>query len=673
MASKKQLYNLDSTIQKNDLTISYCSLDPKTNKDFFIKGINPGVGSFTDIFKKEFLTKSYKLSKKKRSDLILTPLKLINTKNEFLIIYPYLDSEFWQPLNEDIIKTNYKYFLRQICLIIDHLHECNLVHCDIKLSNFMYNKNTKRINLIDLDFISENQSKCNAIIKGTSEYITPDIIKNDIIDKTADYYALGISLEKIYMNDQAPGEIKSFIKEIKKDVFHKSIVSLLDLLDKHRLINSKDIENYKQTLFALHLLQLKHNLSHYHRQSKKVHILKKIFSVKNKIIGFEEELLDLFITLSRKSKKNAFAHFRSLILQSRIEKIGEYWVCYLSEIEIISITSQIYEHYHTDSVISEIKRLQKESKFYTVYLFIKFILQSKQHLKLSKDIFLKRSLAESCDALKKTKEAINAYLEILRIEPVEDNTNTLFELCSLYLKLNDNKKATEIIEQNIQHAHISFQLRFEALQNIIAIRAGNFTKAEDSLNYIIEKSKKNNIPVSEVTSYYYLSLIYHYQGNNEKAIYFSEKSIEKATQYKLKDQLFSVQTMIIFYYTEVGLYKKAISVGNKILKDIDTFASFNKKSSILGHLFFCYIRTGNYLKAREALFLSMTLKSNEIVESKLILFFLNFALLQLHEGNLNNAKINYRIVLKYESKELKKNIGSAYQGRNLSIKMRHIS
>ncbi len=202
MASKKQLYNLDSIIQKNDLTVSYCSVDPKTNKEIFIKGINPGAGSFTDIFKKEFLTKSYKLSQKIRSDLILTPLKLINTTKEFLIIYPYLDQEIWQPLSKDIFRTNNKYFIKQICLIIDHLHECNLVHCDIKLSNFMYHRKTQKIILIDLDFISKNQSKCNAIIKGTSEYITPDIIKNDIIDKTADYYAIGISIEKIYINDQ---------------------------------------------------------------------------------------------------------------------------------------------------------------------------------------------------------------------------------------------------------------------------------------------------------------------------------------------------------------------------------------------------------------------------------------------------------------------------------------
>ncbi len=660
MASTKHDYTLDNIIQSNDFTISYRSFDKKTGQTVFIKSVHSNIGDFTDDFKIEHLSNSFKLAKTIKSNLILSPIKLQKIKNNILVVYPYLDSSIWEPLTEKIFLSDCIFFLKQICFILDHLHECNLVHCDIKLSNFMYNKSTRKIILIDLEFITEHQSKCNAIVKGTADYITPDIIKNDIIDNPADYYALAVTLEKLYKKIPSPQNFNRFISRLKDNLNQKSLSSLLEALTENAIIGVEASANYKQSLFALYIFQVKYNLSKFKKQSIKVPLLKRIFSVDNKIVGFSDEILDLLHSKSLVSKRETFNQLQSLILKSKLEKIGEYWICYLPEKELISIISKTYCKYTSKELMREINILQKDMKFLIIYLLMKHTINN-NNLQDSKNIFLLTTLAESCIALNKTVEALAAFEQLLPLETSENQLTILYEITVLNLAMNQDEKALSIINNHLKCSDIETQFKFKSLKDLIEIRNGNYLKAEDSLNSIITQSQKNKFYYTEIIGYYYLSLIFYYRGDYSKAIFYVEIGIEKAKKHKQKNLLTSLQTMGIHYYSRTGDYQPSIIIGKTVLKNIDSFESYGKIVSILNHLFTSYIKTGNYSKAKECLFKSISTNNTLIDENKLILFFINKGLVELHEGKLNKSRATFLFIIRLKNNGIKSNIGSIYQ------------
>ena len=67
----------------------------------------------------------------------------------------------------------------------------------------------------------------------------------------------------------------------------------------------------------------------------------------------------------------------------------------------------------------------------------------------------------------------------------------------------------------------------------------------------------------------------------------------------------------------------------------------------LNHLFFSYLRTGNYLKAKETVIKALVLNSMKINEETLVIFFLNNGLVQLHEGLIDEAKSSFFKVINF--------------------------
>jgi len=96
--------------------------------------------------------------------------------------------------NEELL-NNFKHVFKQVLYQLRNLHEKNISHLDIKPENIMvkYYKDSRKIKkmvLTDYGFASEFPSK----IKGTPNYIDPDIIHKSILTLKSDIYSLGITL-----------------------------------------------------------------------------------------------------------------------------------------------------------------------------------------------------------------------------------------------------------------------------------------------------------------------------------------------------------------------------------------------------------------------------------------------------------------------------------------------
>ena len=97
--------------------------------------------------------------------------------------------------NEETLKE----IIKQVSSVLYYLHISNYIYYDLKPENILVtNSNGKPlVKLIDLGFAQNIIDNKEAIVRGTAEYIAPEILKNARHDYRVDFYSLGIILYKI--------------------------------------------------------------------------------------------------------------------------------------------------------------------------------------------------------------------------------------------------------------------------------------------------------------------------------------------------------------------------------------------------------------------------------------------------------------------------------------------
>lgn len=97
-----------------------------------------------------------------------------------------------------------KWIFHKVLSTVDHLHQQDICHLDLKLENIMYNKETRKAKLIDFGFASETSEvltdgskvdKLQTSYCGSIHYAAPEIVKRTPYNgKSADVWSLGILL-----------------------------------------------------------------------------------------------------------------------------------------------------------------------------------------------------------------------------------------------------------------------------------------------------------------------------------------------------------------------------------------------------------------------------------------------------------------------------------------------
>jgi serine/threonine protein kinase len=99
---------------------------------------------------------------------------------------------------------------------ISKLHEINLIHRDIKLENFMWDPETKKMELIDFAFVQEVEGNHIRIMRddaGSDTYKSPEVVDFGEYSKRSDLFALGVMIEEI-VKDNHP----KIYQEMKDDI-----------------------------------------------------------------------------------------------------------------------------------------------------------------------------------------------------------------------------------------------------------------------------------------------------------------------------------------------------------------------------------------------------------------------------------------------------------------------
>jgi len=133
-------------------------------------------------------------------------IELFESAQELILIKSYqkgipLD-EFWKNLPKRNRLPFLKEIIKELIPIFNHLKENNVVHCDIKPSNLLIDKNQDSFKVALIDFglahrIGEPTNRKTLFALG---YAAPELILNrlDLVDHRTDQFALGILIWKLF-------------------------------------------------------------------------------------------------------------------------------------------------------------------------------------------------------------------------------------------------------------------------------------------------------------------------------------------------------------------------------------------------------------------------------------------------------------------------------------------
>jgi Nif-specific regulatory protein len=99
-------------------------------------------------------------------------------------ISEFFDGQNWDALYDVIL---------QIASALHHIHHLGIIHLDLKPSNILVS-DAGKAKIMDFGLAIESRQVLDRQIRGTLQYMAPEVLRQDRVDSRADLYALGMTL-----------------------------------------------------------------------------------------------------------------------------------------------------------------------------------------------------------------------------------------------------------------------------------------------------------------------------------------------------------------------------------------------------------------------------------------------------------------------------------------------
>ena len=264
-----QRYKIIKKIGEGRSNVFLCEDYENSNTNFAIKILKPDVSNEE---KKNFRNEFFTLRKLEHPNIIRVEefgTVLISENESVPEGSLYITTEYFpskELLNSKLNKDEklIREITKQICCALYYLHQSNYIYYDLKLENILINsdEDIPGIKLIDLGLSQYSPPEINEVIKGTVNYIAPELLKKESHDYRVDIYSLGVLLYYlIYQKfpfdyedelDIYKAHIEEEVKFPPVEEYSNEFIELLKLL-----LKKDPDERPKNTLKILELLNIK--------------------------------------------------------------------------------------------------------------------------------------------------------------------------------------------------------------------------------------------------------------------------------------------------------------------------------------------------------------------------------------------------------------------------------
>src|SRR5207244_9783914 len=119
-------------------------------------------------------------------------------------ISEFFDGKNWDALYDVIL---------QIVSALHYIHRNGIIHLDLKPTNILVS-DSGQAKLMDFGLAIESRQVLDRRIRGTLQYMAPEVLRQDRVDSRADLYALGMTLYET-VTGALPGYGKAAIDVIR--------------------------------------------------------------------------------------------------------------------------------------------------------------------------------------------------------------------------------------------------------------------------------------------------------------------------------------------------------------------------------------------------------------------------------------------------------------------------
>ncbi|HWW59732.1 MAG TPA: serine/threonine-protein kinase [Thermoanaerobaculia bacterium] len=184
-------YQVRTVLKENSETSVYRVFDIADKRDEAIKILRHEISDPQQIvrFKTEFSTL---VSLEHASIIKVYDFGLLHDRFPYFTmeffagkrISEFFDGQNWDALYDVIV---------QIASGLHHIHHQGIIHLDLKPSNILVDE-TGKAKIMDFGLAIESRQVLDRQIRGTLQYMAPEVLRQDRVDSRADLYALGMTL-----------------------------------------------------------------------------------------------------------------------------------------------------------------------------------------------------------------------------------------------------------------------------------------------------------------------------------------------------------------------------------------------------------------------------------------------------------------------------------------------
>lgn len=536
------------------------------------------------------IIESYECQRRIRSSRVLTASRRHGLHGRVVIEYPYLQPDPWQPLSAAALFSNLDSLLSQIALIIDFVHFSDLVHCDLKLENFMVNSSCDepRLVLVDLEFMRPDGSAAEATILGTPEHIAPEIRADEEAVTQSDAYSLGVSLRKVIetfvdagsqgLSDEKLGALRNLVDDLTHDSPFERPVSLLDALLEHGLLGTDRYDALNRELLGMLLhssfLVNRRDLG---RGRKRVGLLLKDI----RVLGVSRELTEDLQRVLAESPRDGLRVVRRLINSTEIQRFGRYWALRFDDRAILDAYQSLDQNLSTDKLsnrelVRKADELQADKQYEKAYLILKRAYAEPPGNDSNQHITLLERLHDLAAKLNRPRDTVEFIKKSLPLQTGEKVLESSYLLVRLLFGLARYDEALETIFSRIEMARDlgehQWELRFEAL-SLLYEKCGLDKSARLSrLGELAEEADRLGYHPVRVAARYNIGCLLWLAGDHKGAVNRVAEASRIAKGQRL-DELTGICTAFLAkLYYDVGRYTESQKlIERNLRRERDTF------------------------------------------------------------------------------------------------------
>ncbi len=665
--------SLETLLSQNDLSQSWVARCDATGAKSFVKTPNPESPVDAQTVS-SILNNSYRCQRLLKSDRIVTAKNKYQDQGQLFFEYPYLDGEKWQQLTPVLFWRNFETVLVQMCLLVDLVHMRELVHCDLKLSNFLIAPSSAgpKVILVDLDFLTAVGSHPNATIFGTPRHIAPEILANDTVLTQSDNYSLGVAFIDCIdhyrshssefgdgLSDKAD-RLKKFAERLTDSYPLNRPYALLNAAADAGLFDSEVLNSANKSLLSSMVLSSFREVRA--SGSRDTGSLKKELVAGNKILGLSDEILDDLGAVYSKSRLASTDLFESMFRRASVERYGDYWHLKISDGDLTELFSEIdlalgrpgmtrseTDDEFTERLIADGRRYREDSKYLRSFLAFRAALEDLEKLPdqyLDRQATLLKELAYLSRVLLRPRSAADYYQRLETVDELRSQLDlgALYELASVASDLGHLDEANQIVERGITQAKaaadLHHELMFERTRAWLASIEGRHDEAEKSLDSVLERAEAHQLHEVEVKVHYTRGILYWRRGLFGESEKHLLRSFEVAKANGLLGRSVSSILGLSMLYHEFARYDKVIQYGKLALKHIEDPADIYLESIIATNIAYACSRLCDHNRAEYWIQKSIAGKLTDFDRNAMVIFYNGEGYIKGNHGDLGSAALS---------------------------------